>query len=51
MAISVPAHFTQEKRIAMVKSAKIVGLSEENFCLINDLNADRLLFATGYRAC
>ncbi len=46
VALSVPAHFTQEKRIAMVKSAKIAGLSEENFCLINDLNAGKLIFTT-----
>ncbi len=46
VAISVPVHFTQEKRIAMVKSAKIAGLSEENVCLINDLNAGKLIFTT-----
>ncbi len=46
VAISVPADFTQQQRIAMVKSAKIAGLSEENFCLINDLNAGKLIFTT-----
>ncbi len=46
VAISVPAHFTQEKRIAMVKSSRIAGLSEEKFCLINDLNAGKLIFTT-----
>ncbi len=50
VAISVPADFTQEKRIALVKSAKIAGLSEENFCLINDLNAGELIFTIGNRA-
>ncbi len=49
VAISVPVHFTQEKRIAMVKSANIAGLSEENVCLINDLNAGKLIFTTGNR--
>ncbi len=43
VVISVPAYFTQEKRIAMVKSARIAGLSEENVCLINDLNAGKLI--------
>ncbi len=46
VVISVPAYFTQEQRIAMVKSAKIAGLSEEKFCLINDLNAGKLIFTT-----
>ncbi len=46
VAISVPAHFTQEKRIAMVKSSRIAGLSEDNFCLVNDLNAGKLIFIT-----
>ncbi len=45
VVISVPAHFSKDKRTAVLKSAKIAGLSGSSFDLINDLNAGKLTFS------
>ncbi len=45
VTLSVPAHYSKAKRTAMLKSARIAGLSGSSFNLINDLNAGKRNFS------